>query len=227
MKHLKKVAGATLLLACFILLSGCAGVSTANPANSSDPSSNSQLSVSPTTLSIGNVVAGSSGAVSGNLTAGSASVTISAASINNSSFTVGGLSFPVTVQAGQSVPFTVTFGPQAVGAATATLTFTSDAQPSTTTAAVTGTGTAASTHTVNLTWNPSSSSNVTGYNIYRAVYSSSCGTFSKINSVLNTSTTYSDAAVESGTSYCYAATAVSSSNEESSYSNIASQVQIP
>jgi fibronectin type 3 domain-containing protein len=45
--------------------------------------------------------------------------------------------------------------------------------------------------------------------------------------VLNTSTSYTDSVVVNGTSYCYAATAVDSSNQESGYSNIASNVQIP
>ena len=70
-------------------------------------------------------------------------------------------------------------------------------------------------------------SNISGYNIYRAVYTGSCGSFSKINSVLNTTTLYTDSAVVDGTSYCYATTAVDSSNQESAYSNIASNVQIP
>jgi fibronectin type 3 domain-containing protein len=59
------------------------------------------------------------------------------------------------------------------------------------------------------------------------VYSGSCGPFSKINALLNTSTLYTDLTVTDGTSYCYAATAVNSSGEESGYSNIATDVQIP
>ena len=114
------------------------------------------------------------------------------------------------------------------GAANATLTFTSNAQPSTTTEALTGTGTPAPTHTVNLSWTASTSSSISGYNIYRAVYSnSSCGSFSKVNAVLNTGTLYTDSVVVDGASYCYAATAVDSSNEESGYSNIVSNLQIP
>jgi fibronectin type 3 domain-containing protein len=133
----------------------------------------------------------------------------------------------VTIPAGQSASFTVIFSPQASGAASATLTFASNAQPAATTETVTGTGTAAPTYTVNLSWNASTSSEVSGYNIYRAVYTTSCQSFSKINSVLNTRTLYSDSVVADGTSYCYATTAVNSSNEESGYSNTASNVQIP
>src|ERR1035438_10205780 len=186
-----------------------------------------QLTVTPTTLGLGSVVVGTSGTASGSLTASGANGTVTAASSNNSVFSVGGLSLPVTIPAGQSASFTVTFSPQTSGAASAALTFSSNAQPATTTETLTGTGTPAPTHTVDLSWSASTSSNISGYNIYRAVYTNSCGSFSIINSVLNTSTLYADSAVVDGTSYCYATTAVNSSNQESGYSNIASNVQIP
>ena len=173
------------------------------------------------------MVVGTSGTGSGSLTATGANVTVTAVSSNNSAFSVSGLSLPVTIPAGQSASFTVTFSPQASGAASATLTFTSNAQPATTTEALTGTGTAAPIHTVSLSWTASTSPDLSGYNIYRAVYTTACGSFSKINSALNTSTLYTDSVVADGTSYCYATTAVNSSNEESGYSNIVSNVQIP
>jgi HYDIN/CFA65/VesB family protein/ASPM-SPD-2-Hydin domain-containing protein len=186
-----------------------------------------QLSVTPTTLAAGSVVVGTSGTVSGSLSASGANVTISAAGTNNSAFSIGGISLPMTVPAGQSIPFTITFSPTSAGAASGTLTFTSNAQPSTTTASLTGTGTPAPTHDVSLSWDPSSSPGITGYNIYRSVYTSSCGSFSKINTSLDTGTLYTDSVVVDGTSYCYATTAVNTSNEESGYSNIVSNVQIP
>ncbi len=186
-----------------------------------------QLTVTPTTLGLGSVVVGTSGTASGSLTASGANVTVTAASSNNSAFSIGGLSLPVTIPAGQSASFTVTFSPQISGAASGILTFTSNAQPAATTEALTGTGTPAPIHTVDLSWNASTSSNISGYNIYRAVYTNACGSFSKINSALNASTLYTDSAVVDGTSYCYATTAVDSSNAESGYSNIASNVQIP
>jgi hypothetical protein len=170
---------------------------------------------------------GNSGSASGTLTANGANVTVSGASTNNSLFTVGSLSLPVTILAGQSVPFSVTFSPLTIGAATSTLTFTSNAQPSTTTEALTGTGTAAPTHSVALSWNASTSGGISGYNVYRAVYASSCGAYSKINGSLDANTVYTDLNVVNGTSYCYATTAVNTSNEESGYSNIVSNVQIP
>jgi hypothetical protein len=185
------------------------------------------LAVSPATLALGSVVVGTSGTASGSLTAGGASVTVSAVSSNNSAFTVGGLSLPVTIPAGNSAAFTMTFSPQTTGAVTATLTFTSNAQSPTTVEALTGTGTAAPVHSVNLSWTGSTSSNVSGYNVYRAAYASACGAFSKINSLLNTGTLYTDSAVVDGANYCYATTAVNTSNEESADSNVVSNVQVP
>jgi len=186
-----------------------------------------QLSVTPTTLDLGSVVDGTSGTASGTLTASGASVTVTAASTNNSVFTVGGLSLPVTIAAGKTASFTVTFSPQTSGAASATLTFTSNASPGTTTESLTGTGTAAPSHTVSLSWNASTSSDISGYNIYRAPYTTSCGSFGKINPTLNTTTLYTDSGVVDGQSYCYAATTVNTSNEESGYSNIVPNVKIP
>ena len=89
------------------------------------------------------------------------------------------------------------------------------------------TGTGASTHAVDLSWAASTSADVSGYNVYRAVYTSSCGSFSKINSVLIASTSYTDSQVTNGTSCCYATTALNTSNAESGYLNIVSNVQIP
>ena len=183
------------------------------------------LAVSPAAL--GSVVVGTSGTASGTLTAGGSSVAVSAVSSNNSAFSVGGLSLPVTIPAGNSAAFTVTFSPQTTGAVTAALTFTSNAQSSTTVETLTGTGMAAPVHSVNLSWSTSTSSNVSGYNIYRAAYASACGSFSKINSSLNTGTLYTDSAVVDSATYCYATTAVNTSNEESGYSNVVSNVQVP
>jgi hypothetical protein len=186
-----------------------------------------QLAVSPTPLPIGSVVVGTNGTGSGSLTASGSNVTVTAVSSSNAAFSVSGLTLPVTITAGHSAPFTVTFTPQAAGAANATITFTSNAQPTTTQQSVTATGTAAPVHTVSLMWNPSSSNDVSGYNIYRADYSSGCGAFARINPSLNATTAYTDPSVTDGSAYCYAATTVDTSNAESTYSNIVTNVQIP
>ena len=218
-------AASLLALVSLSLFIGCQGVS----SRTSSQAPATQLTVTPTSIAVGSVADGTSGTASGTLTAQGGSVTVTAASTNNSVFTVSKLSLPATITSGSSISFAVTFSPLTAGAATATLTFTSDAQNATTTATLTGTGTgtAAPTHTVSLSWDASSSPNILGYNVYRAAYSTSCGSFSRINTTLDTGTLYTDSAVVSGQSYCYASTAVNTSNEESGYSNIVSNVQIP
>lgn len=186
-----------------------------------------QLGVLPSTLGLGNVVVGTSGTASGTLQASGGSVTVTGATSSNSAFVISGISLPVTIPAGQSIPFTITFSPQVSGTAGATLTFTSNAQPSSTTESLTGSGTAAPTHSVNLSWAASTSGNISGYNIYRAQYATSCGAFVKLNSVINTGTLYTDSTVTDGSAYCYAATTVSATNGESAYSNIVTDIQIP
>ena len=75
---------------------------------------------------------------------------------------------------------------------------------------------------VSLSWNASTSPNLTGYNIYRSTTSG--GPYSKLNSSAVPSTAYNDAAVQSGLTYYYVSTAVNTSGEESIYSNQATAV---
>jgi fibronectin type 3 domain-containing protein len=84
---------------------------------------------------------------------------------------------------------------------------------------LTGTGAAPPPHSVDLSWNGSST--VVGYNVYRG--SQSGGPYTKINSALNAGTTYTDNSVQAGQIYYYATTAVDASGAESSYSN---QIQV-
>ncbi|HUO14552.1 MAG TPA: choice-of-anchor D domain-containing protein [Verrucomicrobiae bacterium] len=186
-----------------------------------------QLSITPATIALGSVAVGTSNTASGSLSASGANVTVTTASLNNSAFSLSGLSLPATVTAGHSVAFTVTFTPEKTGAANASLTFTSNAQTASIAEILSGTGIAATTYSVRLVWEASTSPNIAGYNVYRASFSGSCGSFSKINSLLNTGTTYTDAGVAGGASYCYATTAVNARNEESGYSNIVSNIQVP
>lgn len=86
---------------------------------------------------------------------------------------------------------------------------------------------AASQHRVDLSWGASTSPDVSGYNIYRAIYTDSCRSFTRINSALVPTTSYTDSEVTNGTAYCYAATAVNTSREESDRSSVVSNIQVP
>ena len=83
------------------------------------------------------------------------------------------------------------------------------------------------THSVYLSWNPSTSPDISGYNVYRAAYTTSCGSFSKINTELTVETIYTDSAIANNASYCYTTTAVNAEKEESGFSEIIPNVQIP
>lgn len=184
-----------------------------------------QLSVSPTSIDFGNVTVGTQATRTGTLSATVAAVTVSSGIVNGSAFSLSGLSFPVTIPAGQQVQFSVKFTPSANGVASGSVTFTSDASNSPTIESLTGTGVPAAQHSVSLSWNASSSQDVIGYNIYRGVQSG--GPYSRINSVLNASTVYTDTSVVDGQTYYYVTTAVDSSNQESGHSNDAQAVIPP
>lgn len=77
------------------------------------------------------------------------------------------------------------------------------------------------THSVALTWNASAST-VSGYNVYRSTVSGSL--YVKINPSLNPGLSYTDAAVQNGTTYYYVTTAVDASGTESGFSNQVSAV---
>jgi len=174
-----------------------------------------QLAVSPGTLNFGSVVVGTTKSMAATLSATGSSVTVSSASVGTSEFALSGLSFPFTLAAGQSASFTATFTPQASGTASDSIFFASNASNSTA-ESLTGSGTPPPQHSAALSWNPSTSV-VVGYNVYRATISG--GPYTKINSALDGSTTYTDSTVQAGTTYYYVTTAVDGGGTESTYSN--------
>jgi len=212
-------------LACLVavpailVLAGCQGISSASKQTTGNNPPVGQLSLTPATMSFGNVAVGANSKKQGTLTAGGSDIQVTSAAWNGQGYSLSGITFPATVPAGQSVPFTVTFAPQAPGSTPGSIVFDSDATNSPSTETMTGSGTQSSSHTVSLTWDPSTSQ-VVGYNVYRRV--GSTGSYSKINPSLNTTTSYTDSAVQSGLTYDYVTTAVDSSNVESIYSNLAS-----
>jgi fibronectin type 3 domain-containing protein len=68
-----------------------------------------------------------------------------------------------------------------------------------------GNGIPATTHSVELSWAPSTSAGIVGYNVYRAT---EAGGYSKLDTSLVTGLKYTDATVAAGTTYQYVVTAV-------------------
>ena len=79
-----------------------------------------------------------------------------------------------------------------------------------------------STHSVQLQWDASTSSNVVGYNVYRG--SRSGGPYLRLNASLITGLSFTDATVQSGQTYFYVTTSVDSSQVESLFSNEVSAI---
>ena len=177
-----------------------------------------QLAVSPSPLAFGNVVVGQSKSSTATLSASGSSVTISSATGYTSEFALSGVAFPLTLAAGQSAALTVTFAPQSSGATSDSVSFLSSAANSPAIDMLSGNGTAI-VHSVILSWT-GAPSGVSGYNIYRTTASG--GPYTRINSALNSATTYTDNSVQAGQTYYYVATAVNGSGTESAYS---SQIQ--
>lgn len=78
-------------------------------------------------------------------------------------------------------------------------------------------------HVVDLSWKASTSSDVSGYNVYRAPLG---GGWTKINESVIGSTVYSDSTVANGSTYYYAATTVGIDGKESA-KTAALEVAVP
>jgi hypothetical protein len=192
------------------LLTGCQGLES-KAGGGGDPAPHGSLSASPASFSFGNVVAGQSASLTGSLRASGSTVIVSAVTGTNGDFAVTGIALPASLDAGESLPFTVTFTPQVSGAASTTLGFVSNADNSPALQSETGTGTSAPQHSVDLSWHASKSDGVVGYNVYRK----SDEDYSRINDALSSATTYKDDKVLAGATYSYVVTAVDGSGLES------------
>jgi hypothetical protein len=181
------------------------------------------LSFSTTSLAFGKVNTGSSATQTITVTnTGNSNVTISSITEMGAGFTLSGAGTPVTLSIGQSLTFSVGFSPTAAGSNSGTISVVSNVSGPPTTISLSGMGVATSSHTVALNWNASASTGVVGYNVYRSTTNGSG--YSKINSVLVASASYSDATVQSATAYYYVVTAVDGSGNESENSNQATAV---
>jgi centrosomal CEP192-like protein len=177
------------------------------------------LSASPSVVSFGQVVKGTSSTIPVVLSnARSQKTTLATFQTMGNGFSISGPTLPLILGAGQSVTVNVTFTPPAATTQGGNL-FVSGAGL---VIPLTGTGTVAQ-YSVNLFWN--SSSGVEGYNLYRSTAAN--GTYSRINSTLDSATAYTDSSVVSGQTYYYAATSVNSSGQESNRSTPPVQVAIP
>jgi hypothetical protein len=179
------------------------------------------VAVAPSNITFGNVSVGSSATQTITLTgAGTSSTTISQATVSGTGFSMSGPSLPLTLAVGQTASFTVTFTPSASGSAAGSVTLVSNALNAPVTEGISGTGVTAASHSVSLSWTPSTTSGVASYSIYRITSSSTTAPatpYQSLASVLATTCsgtlcTYTDTSVTAGTSYWYYAAAVNGGN---------------
>jgi hypothetical protein len=169
------------------------------------------------------VLLGSTNSLGATLTnVGNTNVTISSVSVTGAGFTATGVASNTTLAPGQTANLNAGFSPAAVGAVSGLITVNCNgANP--VVIALAGIGAQASAHSVALTWDPSTSDDVVGYYVYRALADS---TYAKINSAPDVNTQYTDTNLLSGQTYTYVVTAVDADNVESDYSD-PTVVEIP
>jgi len=176
-----------------------------------------QLSASPASLSFGSLTTGTSATQSVTITNnGNSSVSISQVSASGAGFTINGITLPLSLAAGQSTSISVAFAPASAGNLSGSVTVVSNATNSPLVVALSGTGSTPVSHTVSLSWTPSSPT-FSGFNVYRGTTSG--GPYTRVDTSMISATSYVDSGVSSGQTYYYVATEVDSSGTESSYSS--------
>jgi Abnormal spindle-like microcephaly-assoc'd, ASPM-SPD-2-Hydin len=220
--------GSVSLLNTVGVMSSAGGLSICNVTLSSSPTtvagSPSPLIANVSSLNFGKTGLASSAEQTVTLAnTGSSSVTISGVSVAGPGFTASGSASGLTVGPRQFATVHTTFTPFTTGNLAGTLTITSNAKNSPVSITLSGTGVAPSTHSVALSWNPSTSL-VAGYNVY--VSSSSRGPFSLLNTSPVPGTNYVDTNVQAGSTYYFYITSVSSAYQESAPS-AAVQAYVP
>ena len=181
-----------------------------------------QLRVSSAAINFGDVTVGGTQKKVETLYAAGGPVTVSSATIDNAEFALSGMSLPMTIPSGRTASLILTFTPPSPGTATGALTLASSAINSSAEVPIAGTGTAGVQHSVTLSWDPSTSQDVIGYNIYRGTRSG--GPYTLISASPNSAATATDDHVSAGQAYYYVVTSVASGGLESVYSNQASAV---
>jgi len=220
-----------VLLICMMSASGCGGGGAQSAGNSPAPSptpspSSATLTATPSSLGFGSQVLNTPATQTIKVTnTGTVAVAITQDTISGSGFSVG-ITTPINLTPAQSVNVPVVFNPGAAGTVSGSLVLMSNG---TTVLSIplAGTGLTPQAHSVDITWDASTSATLQGYNVYRGTVSG--GPYSKISPTLSTSTLlFTDTTPVSGKQYFYVVTAVNTSGTESSASSqVAVTIPVP
>ena len=174
------------------------------------------LATSASSLNFGNITVGKSGALSLALTnSGNSNVTVSKVTVSDAHYSVSGVSAGLILAPGQSATLDATFSPLAAGSSPGTVTVASNATNSPATISLSGDGSQTGSHSVALTWIPSTST-VAGYNVYRSGISG--GPYSKLDSSDVATDSYTDSTVQAGETYYFVVTSITAAGVESAHS---------
>ncbi len=175
------------------------------------------LTSTSSSLNFGTVALGKSGALSATLTnAGNSSITVSKVTVSGARYSASGVSAGLILAPGQSATLDVAFSPLAAGVLPGSVSVASNATNSPETISLSGDGaqtaSPAVSHSVQLTWT-SSTSAVAGYDVYRSEVSG--GPYTKLDSSIVATDSYTDSNVLAGQTYYYVVTSVTSAGVQS------------
>lgn len=183
------------------------------------------LQFSPASINFGNLNVSATNTQNVSLrNTGDVNITIKGVTVIGAGFGYSDLSPGFSLSPNQQVTFQVWFKPLVKGPAAGKLSVLSSNLATPVSLAVSGDGVLSTSspspssiqHTVHLSWNPSTSS-VAGYLVYRGEISD--GPYSMLTPGAQSSLSFDDATVSSGSTYYYVVTAVNTSGEESIHSN--------
>jgi len=199
-----------------VAVSNSAGSASSNAAILTVNASTALLNSSVSSLSFGNVNVSSTGTQTVTLTnGGNSNVSISNVTVTGAGFNATGVN-GVILTPGQQATLTATFTPSTAGSVTGNVSVASNASNSPDSISLSGTGVAVVNHSVSLSWIASASS-VVGYNTYSSTQAG--GPYTKMTNGPVAATSYTDSAVQSGSTYFFVVTSVDASNVESAFSN--------
>ena len=179
-----------------------------------------QLSTSVSTLNFNKINVGDSSSQAVTFTnAGSSDIVISNVSISGAGYNTSGAPTGVVLPPGQTATLNVTFAPAATGSVTGRVNVASNASNSPASITLLGTGIQPIAHSATLTWTPSTTPTVTGYNVYRATASGEYAMPLNSSPIPGPTTQFEDSTVQAGNIYYYVVTSVDSDNVQSVYSN--------
>jgi hypothetical protein len=188
------------------------------PLNGTGVAATFLLGANPSSLSFGTVNEGSSSSLNMILTNnGNSHVTISSVLVSGAGFSKSGAVAGLTLAPAQSARLSIAFAPAVAGNVTGSVTIASNATNSPAKISLSATGVLQGSHSVVLTWDASTSSDVVGYYVYRGTASG--GPYTILTSSTVPVTRYTDSSVQAGHVYYYVVRSVDSSGAESSYSS--------